>query len=188
MDQLDIFADSRDVMLRNDVLERLQQRDAPPARAALERLTGDYPADDALPALALLVHALESESDAPLANHESLARTHHVLANAVVPAAQRVLPRQAVQTWLAPLWRSLARRAAALPFRGAAEDWHAAPMWLRAGDWESARTCVEDIESWWRIPAPLAWMTQARYRSDGLDAAWPLLAELAWLSPARFAT
>jgi hypothetical protein len=30
-------------------------------------------------------------------------------------------------------------------------------------------------------------MTEARYRSGGLDTAWPLLAELAWLAPARFA-
>ena len=29
-------------------------------------------------------------------------------------------------------------------------------------------------------------MTEARYRTGGLDAAWPLLAELGWLAPARF--
>ncbi|MFD1559601.1 hypothetical protein ACFSHT_28835 [Paraburkholderia silviterrae] len=187
MQQLDIFADSRDVMLRNDVLERLQQRDATPARAALMRLTDEYPDDEASPALAALVRALEAGSAAPLVDHEAFAQTHRVLANEVVPAAQRVLSRQTVQAWLAPLWRSLARRAAGLAFRAAAEDCHAAPVWLRAGDWESARASVEGIESWWRIPAPLAWMTDARYRSEGLDAAWPLLAELAWLAPVRFA-
>jgi hypothetical protein len=30
-------------------------------------------------------------------------------------------------------------------------------------------------------------MTEAHYRTGGLDAAWPLLAELAWLAPRRFA-
>jgi hypothetical protein len=64
-------------------------------------------------------------------------------------------------------------------------------MLRRYGCWPAtgtaAREAVEGIESWWRIPAPLAWMTEARYRTGGLDAAWPLLAELAWLAPARFA-
>ncbi|BCG05318.1 hypothetical protein PPGU19_098860 (plasmid) [Paraburkholderia sp. PGU19] len=30
-------------------------------------------------------------------------------------------------------------------------------------------------------------MTEARYRTGGLDAAWPLLVELAWLAPTRSA-
>src|ERR1700758_3456967 len=55
------------------------------------------------------------------------------------------------------------------------------------GEWAAAGDAVKAIESWWRIPAPLMWMTEARYRTVGLDAAWPLLAELAWLAPARFA-
>ena len=55
-----------------------------------------------------------------------------------------------------------------------------------AGDWAAAADAVGRIESWWRIPAPLAWMTEARHRMDGLDAAWPLLVELAWLAPKRF--
>jgi hypothetical protein len=36
--QLDIFADSRDVMLRNDVLDALHRRDAVSARQAWQRL------------------------------------------------------------------------------------------------------------------------------------------------------
>lgn len=186
MQQLDIFADSRDVMLRNDVAECLQQHDTASARSALKALAGEYPDDDELPALAVLVHALEAESRVLFADHEALAVARRVLANEVVPAAARVLPRHAVQPWVASLWRSLALRAAALPFSAAAEDCHAAPLWLKAGDWEAARECVKGIESWWHLAAPLALMTEACYRADGLDAAWPLLAELAWLAPARF--
>ena len=186
MQQLDIFADSRDVMLRNDVLERLQQRDAAAARSALAALAGECPDDDLRSALTVLVRALEDESTTRFADHEALAVAQRVLADEVAPAAQRVLPGHALQPWLASLWRSLARRAASLPFRAAAGDWHAAPLWLQAGDWRAARESVEGIESWWHIPGPLEWMTHACYRSDGLDAAWPLLAELAWLAPARF--
>ncbi|BCG05068.1 hypothetical protein PPGU19_096360 (plasmid) [Paraburkholderia sp. PGU19] len=187
MQQLDIFADSRDVMLRNDVLEQLQQRNATAARTALERLAAEYPGDGALSAMTALVRDLGSGSTAPFADHAALASARRHLEDEVVPAARRVLPAQTVHAWLAPCWRALAARAATLAFRGTDAVNHAAPLWLLAGDWAAAREAVEGIESWWRIPAPLAWMTEARYRAAGLDAAWPLLAELAWLAPARFA-
>jgi len=186
MQQLDIFADSRDVMLRNDVLEPLQRRDAVPARTALERLAREYPDDGSLPAMTVLVRELEDGSTAPFVDHAALTLTRH-LEDDVVPAARRVLPAQAVQRWLAPCWRALAARAASLTFRGTEADSHAAPLWLLAGDGVAAIDAVEGIGSWWRIPAPLAWMTEARYRTGGLDAAWPLLVELAWLAPVRFA-
>ena len=190
MQQLDIFADSRDVMLRNDLLEAVQQRDGVVARTALALLAGEFPDDRALPAMTVLVGELEREATAPLADCAALAVGRRHLEEKVAPAARRVLPAHTVQTWLAPCWRALARRAETLPFRaddaGHPAGNHAAPLWLLAGEWAAASEAVERIESWWRVPAPLAWMTEARYRTGGLDAAWPLLAELAWLAPARF--
>jgi hypothetical protein len=54
MQQLDIFADSRDVTLRNDVLEQWQRRDAAAACTALDRLAREYPDDGALSAMTVL--------------------------------------------------------------------------------------------------------------------------------------
>jgi len=42
MQHLDIFADSRDVAMRNDVVEQLQLRDAAAAGAALTVLAAEY--------------------------------------------------------------------------------------------------------------------------------------------------
>ncbi|CAB3774185.1 hypothetical protein [Paraburkholderia humisilvae] len=187
MEQLDIFADSRDVMLRNDVLERLQLRDAVAARAALAELACAYPDDAGLPAMTVLVNELQCAGSAPFADHAALAIAVRRLENEVTPAAAHVLPAQTVRAWLAPCWRSLAKRAAPLPFRNAHAEHHATPLWLLVGDWAAAHEAVEGIDSWWRIPSPLAWMAEARCRVDGLDAAWPLIVELAWLAPARFA-
>ena len=196
--QLDIFADSRDVVLRNGVFDQLQRRDGAAARAALDQLAAEFPDDRALSAMTVLVRELEGGSTTPFADHASLAVACRHLEEEVAPEARRVLPAQTVGAWLAPCWSLLAQRAAALALRGAdhhadshAETHagsHAAPLWLKARDWAAATGAVEAIESWWRIPAPLAWMTEARYRMGGLDAAWPLLAELAWLAPRRFAT
>lgn len=187
MQQLDIFADSRDVMLRNDVLEQLQRRATEAAQAALELLANEYPHDGALSSMTILVEHLRHGSNAPFPDHAAVAIARHHLECAVIPAARRVLPTHTVQAWLAPTWRTLAQRATGLGYCGAEVEHHAAPLWLLAGDWQAARESIEQIESWWRIPAPLAWMTEAQYRAGGLDAAWPLLAELAWLAPARFA-
>ena len=46
--QLDIFEHSRDVMLRNDVLQALERFDAPRSRVCWQALALDYPCDDAL--------------------------------------------------------------------------------------------------------------------------------------------
>ncbi|MHB9841673.1 hypothetical protein Q8F57_043515 [Paraburkholderia terrae] len=193
--QLDIFADSRDVVLRNGVLDQLQRRDGAAARAALEELAAGYPDDRALSAMTVLVRELEGGSTTPFADHAALAVARRHLENEVVPAVRQVLPAQTGHAWLAPCWSSLAQRAAGLAFRGVEAGNHgdshagnhAAPLWLLAGEWAAAGDAVKAIESWWRIPAPLMWMTEARYRMEGLDAAWPLLVELAWLAPARFA-
>ena len=186
--QLDIFDDSRDVMLRNDVLEALIRRHAPDSRQAWQRLADEYPADDALPALAALIGTLEANATAGFADHGALGAARRTLSEEVGPAAIRLLGQQAGREWLLACWRTLARRAVTLAFRPDDSDNHAAPLWLLASDWGAAIQAVERIESWRRIPAPLMWMAHARYRADGLESTWPLLVELAWLSPGRFAT
>ncbi|TFE36442.1 hypothetical protein E2553_42570 [Paraburkholderia dipogonis] len=184
--QLDIFNDSRDVMLRNDVMSALQQYDAAGARRALQALANEFPDDDALVYFGPIVNALEGRSTAPFGRHEAALQACQALSHEVQPAVARAFPGQSGATWLAPLWAELAGRAAALPFRADHADAHAAPLFLLAGRWAEASEAISCIASWRRIPAPLCWMTEARYRLDGLDAAWPLLVELAWLSPSRF--
>ncbi|CAB3723521.1 hypothetical protein LMG22037_04972 [Paraburkholderia phenoliruptrix] len=183
--QLDLFADSRDVMLRNDVLDALQRRHASDARQAWERLSGEYPGDHTVPALAILITAIGDTTATRFADHPAFADARRVLDDEIALAARCMFGVQAA-AWLMPCWRTLAQRASNLPFDADYGDHHAASIWLQAGDWSAAKQAVKRIASWRRIPAPLAWMTEARYRADGLDATWPLLTELAWLAPARF--
>src|SRR5689334_20171332 len=128
MQQLDIFADSRDVMLRNDVLEHLQRRTAGAAQTALRLLTDEFPDDGALSAMTVLVGELEPASTAPLTDHAALSMARRHLENVVAPAARRVLPARSVDVWLAPSWRTLAQRAAGLAYCGANAEHHAAPL------------------------------------------------------------
>jgi hypothetical protein len=182
--QLDIFEHSRDVMLRNDVVNALERHDAEAARAACDRLVQEYPADESLPDLRVLLDGLERMDRRSIGDHAALRQARQAV-EAMQPLAERVFGPLAATKWLAPLWEDLALRAEAVPFRADSAQDHAAPLWLAAGNWKAAAQAVGAIESWRRIPAPLAWMTEARLRLFGLQAAWPLIAELGWLSPAR---
>jgi len=189
--QLDIFADSQDVMLRNDLAGMLTRHDGAAARQALVTLSDSYPEDAMLAPARVLLAALVGGAPSPVAKPTApvaaadLAAARLHLQGQVAPAAAAVLGQGAAPTWLAPLWRDLARRSESLPWAAARADEHAAPLWLAAGDWAQAARAAGGITSWRRIPAPLAWMAEARFRQDGVDTVWPLLSELAWLAPRR---
>lgn len=184
--QLDIFEHSRDLMLRNDVLDALQRRDAPAARQAWRQFEAEYPRDDTLAPLQRLVLALEAPEGPAFEGPAQAAEALRQLQDDVVPAATQLWDAKTATAWLAPLWARLAQRSARVPFDADAAEPHAAALWLRAGEPGAAADAVARIASWRRIPVPLAWMAEARHRLDGLDASWALLAELAWLAPQRF--
>jgi hypothetical protein len=184
--QLDIFDHSRDVMLRNDIVDALARRDGSEARISWQILKKDFPTDDALPAFAVLIGAVERRAGGVFVDHDAVAEARCELNDRISPAALRVFGPQAGASWMVPLWRNTALSAARLAFRSDHSEDHSAPLWLQAGDWQTAADAVALIESWRRIPVALAWMVEARYRLAGLEAVWPFLAELAWLSPRRF--
>jgi hypothetical protein len=187
--QLDLFEHSRDTVLRNDALDAVLQRDAAAALAARSALAAFAPGHEALAPLGRLIEALTAAAEtAPFTAPGEAAQAAERLEREAVPAAQAQFGQATAAAWLAPLRQRLAERAAGLPFRAAQPEDHAAPLWLRVGGGAAAAAAaqaVAGIPSWWRQPAPLAWMLQARHVEQGLDAAWPLLAELAWLAPER---
>ncbi len=183
--QLDIFADSRDVMLRNDLAAAIVAGDNRAARAAAAALQDEFP-DDALlaPATRLIEHlAGEQASLGDACNAEGIIAERRFIEQQIEPAGRQVLGGVAAQ-WLATRWIHLARRAQAMPWRADQADAHAASLFIAAAAWAEAAEAEAGIASWRRIPQPLLWMTQARWRFAGGDAAWPLLAEALWLAPA----
>lgn len=185
--QLDIFEHGRDVMLRNDVVLALLRRDAPVARAACEQLAEAFPHDDYLPDLQTLAGVVEPVAGEAVDDHDALRCACRRLDEIIAPAARRALGDADGMRWLLPFWQDLARRSARLPFKAACEVQHAAPLWLRAGEWEAAAQAVATIASWRRIPLPLSWMAEAQLHLRGLQSTWPLLVELGWLAPRMLA-
>jgi hypothetical protein len=181
--QFDLFEFSRDTSLRYDVINALEHLDAPTARNALATLVASFPHDSSLPAIDQLLALLDARSSAPFASHAEAARAQACLLAA--QDAARQLLEGAAAPWLAQRWREFGARAAHLPYLAQADPAHAAAMFARAQAWPEMEAAVAKIASWRRIPAPLGWMVQARYRQQGLVAAWPLLCELLWMQAAH---
>jgi hypothetical protein len=188
--QLDIFDDSRDVALRNDLAQALLDGDPVAARRIANTLQAEFGADPALaPAAALIEHQHWRQSLAANGHLDvaTVLDAGHRLDGPVAPAATAVFGAHVAPTWLAGQWRWLAGQASGIGWHPAHAEAHAAALYLRGQAWPQAAEAVARIDSWRRIPVPLLWMTQARWRGDGADAAWPLLAEALWLTPARAA-
>ncbi len=189
MHQTDLFSDSHDRMLANDVVAAIERAEPAAALQAVAVLQAAYPDDRHLAPGRLLIATLELESanDGKLcfAPTTGLRQAVAHANGALTTAATQLLGADSARSFMAARWQALARRARTLGFDPADPELHAAPLWLSAGNWAQAVAAVEGIESWWHKPAPLAWMAQSRWLLDGTDAAWPLLAELVWLSPQR---
>lgn len=188
MQQLNIFNDSRDRVLVNQLAEAIIQADLAASRAAHSALQCEFADDRHLPAGARLIEHLAAEAqsaDTPLADHAAAVAARSALAGPVHEAAHTLLGHSAAAGWLAARWCALARRAGALPYLLAQADAHAAALFITGRSWADAAQAVAGIESWRRQPQALDWMVQARWRLQGADATWPLLAELAWIAPQR---
>jgi hypothetical protein len=183
--QLDLFVHGRDAVLRNGVIAALQTRDAAAAEEALAALRSEYPADRLLQPMRTLLKAMAAPA-ARFAGHEQAAAALQVMDAEAVPSAAEVFGTREAEDWLAPLWRALASAAERLPYDNSFPRTHAAAMLLRSRDWAAAEALAGAIASWRRMPAPLAWMAEARFGQGGLESAWGLLAELAWIDAPRF--
>ncbi|MDR0716648.1 MAG: hypothetical protein LBF50_04435 [Azoarcus sp.] len=184
--QLDLFTHSRPDMLRNDLIDALRARSPAESHKAHARLAAESPEDSLLAPAARLLEQLEKTPPPPFSSHEEARRAvQH--AESLADAAAALFGAARVDDWMAPVWLALAESCGALSYRRDLPETHAANMLMRARQWNMAEAAVARIPNWRRIPEPLAWMAEIRFRLREQTAAWSLLAELAWRAPARFA-
>jgi hypothetical protein len=183
--QLDLFTHSRDVMLQNDVIAALRERDFAKGQQALAAMAAEFPEHEIVAPMTVLINTLTTSVER-VTDHQVAAAKLHAMDSLIMPAASRVFGDAEAGRWLAPLWQSLANAAQGLPFSAKAPHTHAAFMLLQGGDWAAAEAAVAGIPSWRRIPVPLAWMAEARFFQGSLEQAWCLLMELAWIDAGTF--
>nr|MBP6765158.1 hypothetical protein [Rubrivivax sp.] len=146
MQQLDIFADSRDCALANTLAEALAGADIAASLAAAAALRDEFPGDRHLAPAAHLIQALQADQqagDTPFADASSAAAARQHLQHTLQPAALDMLGTEGAKRWLATRWQALARRARTLPFDGASSEIHAAALFLQGHDWAAAAAAVQ---------------------------------------------
>lgn len=183
--QLDLFSHSRDVMLRNDLIDALKSRHTDACEQAFKALAAEYPDDVTLAPAAHLIASLATEFR-PFASHEAATRIITVVEHETQTHAVAVLGVAQALQWLRPIRQAIARAAEHLAYRADLAETHSGNLYLRSEDWAAAEHHTHRIANWRRIPCPLSWAATACFHQHGLDRAWPLLTELAWLAPARF--
>ncbi|HEX9821302.1 MAG TPA: hypothetical protein VGD07_17000 [Methylomirabilota bacterium] len=112
--QLDLFLDGQDAFLVHEVARGLVGQDRSRAEIGLERLRAEHPFHPDLPALAVLVAALDRPAPAP-ATHATVTASIEAVQQVLAPAAWRLLGADAA-AFLQPSWQWLAATAAGLPF------------------------------------------------------------------------
>lgn len=183
--QLDLFLDSHEVVLANEVVAALLARDAGAARTACAALAQEGPDHPALAALQVLCRALGGWST-PQPRASAIAQRARELQQDVVPAASAVLGASAAQ-FLHPFYRELAEAARAVAYDPRFPGAYRAHLCLQYGDFDAAEAEALGIANWVQNADALHWISLARHRRDGLDAARATVFQLAWRAPARLA-
>lgn len=184
--QLDLFLDSRSVVLANEAIAALVARDAERASSSVARLRCEAPDDPHLPAFATLAHAL-GQWRKPARDTATIADTVSWLEDEIRPVATQVMG-PAARAFLDAFFRELAEAACGFDYDPARPATHRAWLCLRCGDWAGAEEAALAIPRPHRCPDALHWLCVARHRSRGLAAARSSLYALAWLEPPRLAS
>jgi len=182
--QLDLFLDSRSVVLANEAAGAISARDAALAAqrvAELRSVAPDYPNLHFLETLAREL----AEWQQPPGDVAQIMSAIVRLENVIVPAATQAVGA-ASKSILDPLFRDLAQASRGLPYEPAHAKAHRARLSLCCGVWAAAEQAALDSPRAREIPDALHWLTIARYRQHGLAAARPTLFALAWHEPQRF--
>ena len=184
--QLDLFLDSRSVVLTNEAIVALVARDAERASNSINQLRCEAPEDANLRAFDTLACAL-GQWCKPAPNTAAIARTVSWLENQVTLAATLVLG-PAAPAFMAPFFRELADVAQGLAYEPARPSAYRAWLCLRCGEWAEAEEAALAMPCPSQCSDALHWLCVARYRIRGLAAARSSLFALAWLEPARLAS
>ena len=183
--QLDLFVDGGDALLVHRVVTNLLARNFSAAMAGLAALRDEHPAHPDLPALLLLTESLRASPPSP-ANHATVAAVVDHVDRALVPAAQRLLGREAV-AFMEPLWRMLAATASSLNFDETYPRAHASWLYQQLDDWSAVRAAVDAEPDWAKRPLLRYRLGLARHHLGDVEAAIKLWLPLCWIDPALFA-
>jgi hypothetical protein len=185
-DQLDLFRDSRAVMLANEMIDALLAADLDRAADALERLRAEEPAHAALDAFRCLLREL---LESPCLAHDTAEVMAAVrrLESEIEPAARSALGDRAAQ-FMRARWHELADAARNLSYDATAPQGYCAELFLRCDQAQAAAEAAESIPDWRRNADALFWHALACYRAGRPGQSLQSAMRLALVAPTRLPT
>src|SRR5919109_2309377 len=183
--QLDLFAHSRTVMLLNDLMDSILERDAAGVRKHLELLRAEAPGHPALNSFGSLGEALE-RGPASTTGPGDTARVVDWLDSEVARAAASALG-PAASAFMRSLWHELALAVASQPYDPTHPRSHCAYCYLRAGDARAALQAVATIEGRDLDPFVLQCVILAQHGASGWHACRSPFFTLAFTAPQHLA-
>ncbi|MFN0317127.1 MAG: hypothetical protein ACKVQA_19060 [Burkholderiales bacterium] len=182
--QLDLFLDSRSVVLANEVVAALTARDVRRATSAIAALRQYDASHEQLPMLDRLALRIALWKR-PASESGEVARAARWL-DEEMREASTVLGA-GMQTFMESFYLELAQITGGIAYDSAHPEAHCAWQFLRSGKWAQAEEAALIIPNASECPDALYWLAIARYRNRGLDAARPALFALAMRAQDRFA-
>ena len=184
--QLDLFLDSRAVVLANEVVRAIDERDGVRATRYARELRAEAADYRTLWSLEILARAL-TEWQRPPRDATSILSAVALLEDVIAPAARDAFVGRANDV-LTPFFRDLAEASRGLAYEPSHAKAHCAWLLLRCGDWEHAEEAALGIPGASGNSDALHWIAVARHRRRDLAAARPAIFALAWCDPPRLAT
>jgi hypothetical protein len=173
--QADLFHDSAQTAVLNELKEALAEHRAEAARSTLQRLTDLTPDLQIIDNYTRLFQALVSAHTQPAERSRELELT-------VTPLAWRCLGPRA-RDYISPLWSELAAALRGTAFTPDTPHVHASYAHGQAQQWSAVATSVEDEPEWPRHAALVVRLAEARARQGQEDSARRLWVQLCWDHP-----
>jgi hypothetical protein len=177
--QLDLFHDSRELLIETGLREALAQRRLTDVRERVAELAHHNPRHEHLRGYLQLLQIAEEGEHGGL---ESSTATWFETLDGIELLARNLLGHQA-RDFLRNLWAEFAQRLAWVAFDPTAPGLHASHAWRRAERWDAVRVAVEQVADWRDHPSLLALHAEASWRRREPAAARRDWAWMCWEYP-----
>ena len=177
--QLDLFHDSRELLIETGIRDALAQRRLADARDRIAELMHHNPRHRQLRGYLQLLQVADEGEQAEA--DDGVAIRLEILDD-IEPLARELLGHQA-RDFLSALWAGFAQRLAEVAFDPAAPRLHASHAWLRAERWDAVRSTIEAEPDWRWQPDLVALHAEAAWRRRDPATARQDWAWLCWEHP-----
>ena len=180
--QLDLFMDTEESAMVNDVVAALASHDADAAESRLSRLADLNPHHWAIADANTLIGALRIGPPSP---EEAVNRLEEI-ERRWQPAASAVLHAGA-RDFLTPIWRALGAALEGKSFDERHPHQHAAWAYYNGLDWANVRRNICGTAGYESQPRLMGWLAEAQWRLRDPKGAYTSWFALCWREPDHFA-